>query len=155
MRRTAVFIATVGYLGHVRFAPGTVGSAAGLLLLAAARAMGMSTPTETGVTVVLIGVGVWAGTVAERHFRRHDPGPVVIDEVVGMLVTFALIPLTPGTALLGFFLFRLADVVKPYPAARLEALPGGWGIVMDDVVAGFYANVVLRLTVLASPGWLG
>ena len=155
MRRPAVFIATVGYLGHVGFAPGTAGSAAGLLLLAGARALGISTPTEIAVIVALIGIGAWAGTVAERHFQRHDPGPVVIDEVVGMLVTLVLIPLTPGTALLGFLVFRLADIVKPYPAARLEALPGGWGIVMDDVVAGLYAHVVLRLTMLASPEWLG
>ena len=107
--------------------PARPGPAAGLLLLAGARAMGISTPTEIAVIVALIGIGAWAGTVAEHHFQRHDPGPVVIDEVVGMLVTLVLIPLTPGTALLGFLVFRLADIVKPYPAARLEALPGGWG----------------------------
>ena len=154
MLGVAIFIATAAYVGYVRFAPGTAGSAAGMLLLASLRASGATPALELGTIAGLIVLGIWSGSLAERHFRWRDPGPVVIDEVVGMWITLALIPLTPAAIIAGFFLFRLADIVKPFPSARLEALPGGWGIMADDIVAGLYAHGCLRLVMLASPGAL-
>src|SRR5829696_8190966 len=112
--RLAVCIATVGYCGYFPVAPGTIGSLAGLAVYAVVR-----WPNSPIVEVVAIGgifaAGVWAGTVAERYFGGIDPGPIVIDEVVGMLMTLAFIPVGWPAALAGFFLFRIFDIVKPYP----------------------------------------
>ena len=95
--------------------------------------------------VGLFFVGVAASTAVAAQVGLHDPGIVVVDEVVGMWVTLVLVPFTPLTAGLGFLLFRLMDIVKPFPARDFERLPGGWGIVADDVMAGIYANLALRL----------
>ena len=91
--------------------------------------------------------GSWSGSVAERHFGRTDPGQVVADEVMGMLITLFLNPVGWAGALVGFLLFRVADIVKPFPANRLERLPGGVGVMADDGMAAVYANLVLRLII--------
>ena len=88
--------------------------------------------------------GSWGGNIAERHFGRTDPGQVVIDEVMGMLITLWLNPVGWIGALAGFVLFRIFDVIKPYPANRLEQLHGGIGVMADDAMAAVYANLVLR-----------
>jgi phosphatidylglycerophosphatase A len=103
--------------------------------------------------VVLFAVGSWSGSVAERHFGRTDPGQVVIDEVMGMLITLFLIPVGWRGALAGFLLFRVADVIKPYPANRLEALHGGVGVMADDAMAAVYANIALRVAI-ALGNWI-
>jgi phosphatidylglycerophosphatase A len=152
--RFGLFIATCGYIGYVPVAPGTFGSAAGLALFALIRWSG-STAIELGVIVLLLALGVWSGNVAERHFRQVDPGPVVLDEVVGMLITLALIPLTVSGAIVGFLIFRLFDVIKPWPANRLESLPGGLGMMADDAMAAVYGNIAMRLIIAGLPaGWL-
>jgi phosphatidylglycerophosphatase A len=102
---------------------------------------------------VLLLAGIWGCGIAERHFRRTDPGHAVIDEVVGMLVTLAFVPVGPGGAIAGFFLFRLFDIVKPWPVRDLERLPGGVGIMADDVLAGIYGNLALRGTLALAPAW--
>jgi phosphatidylglycerophosphatase A len=151
--RLAVFIATVGYCGYSPFAPGTVGSAAGLvfyLLVWWTR----SPIVEVGLIVGLFAVGVWAGSTSERYFGGIDPGPIVLDEVVGMLITLAFIPVGLSGAIAGFFLFRLFDVIKPFPANRLEALHGGLGVMADDAMAAVYANISLRLLMWLAPAWI-
>ena len=104
--------------------------------------------------VLLFAVGVWAGTTSERYFGGIDPGPIVLDEVVGMLITLAFIPVGIAGALIGFVLFRLFDVLKPFPAGRFEKLHGGLGVMADDAMAAIYANLVLRLVLSVRPGWL-
>jgi phosphatidylglycerophosphatase A len=151
--RLAVFVATVGYCGYFPFAPGTVGSAAGLVFYLLVWWTG-STIVEIGLIAGLFAAGVWAGTTAERYFGGVDPGPIVLDEVVGMLITLAFIPVGWSAALAGFFLFRLFDVVKPYPAGRLEALHGGLGVMADDAMAAIYANLSLRLVMWLLPAWV-
>jgi phosphatidylglycerophosphatase A len=141
--RLAVLFASVGYLGFIPAAPGTWGSAAGLLLVYVLRALAMP-GAEILAIVVITGVGTWAAGRAERELHLKDPGPVVVDEVVGMLITLALVPWSVPAAIAGFVIFRAYDVVKPFPAGRLEGAPGGWGVMLDDVVAGLYANVTLR-----------
>ena len=152
--RLGLFIATCGYLGYVPVAPGTFGSAAGLVVFAAVRWSG-SPALELAVIILLFAVGVWSANAAERHFGGVDPAPVILDEVVGMLITLAFLPVTITGAIVGFLLFRLFDVVKPWPANRLEAVHGGLGVMADDAMAGVYGNVAMRLLVVALPaGWL-
>ncbi len=137
----ALALATALGVGYVPLAPGTFGSAVGLVLWwglpqsAAAHALAIAT---------LFLVGSWSGTVAERHFGASDPSAVVIDEVMGMLITLFLNPVGWAGALGAFLLFRVADVIKPYPANRLERLPGGIGVMADDAMAAVYANLALR-----------
>jgi phosphatidylglycerophosphatase A len=152
--RFAIFTSTFGYCGYFPFAPGTIGSAAGLVVFAASRAIG-GPAVELVLIAGLFAAGVWSGRVAEEHFGGIDPGPVVIDEVVGMLITLALLPVGWFGAAVGFLLFRVADVIKPYPAARLERLHGGLGIMADDAMAAVYSHVALRLLLWAAPGWIG
>ena len=102
----------------------------------------------------MLAAGVWSGGGAEIALNRKDPGPVVIDEVLGMLITLALVPVTWTGVAVGFLLFRVFDVIKPFPAARMERLRGGSGIMLDDAVAGIYAHVALRACAWVAPGWL-
>jgi phosphatidylglycerophosphatase A len=148
--RVALAVATVFGIGYVPVAPGTFGSAAGLLLWWLLPA---STVTHVVAIVALFVVGSWSGNVAERHFGRTDPGQVVIDEVMGMLITLFLNPVGWVGAILAFFMFRVFDVIKPYPSDRLERLHGGVGVMADDGMAAIYANLALRLT-LALGKWI-
>ena len=99
---------------------------------------------------VLFAIGAWSGGAAERHFGRTDPSQIVIDEVVGMWVTLFLNPVGWPGAVGAFLLFRLADIIKPFPADRLERLPGGLGVMADDAMAAVYANLVLRAALALS-----
>lgn len=153
MTRLAVFIATVGYCGYFPVAPGTIGSAAGLVFYLLVW-WSQSPLLEIALIAVLFAAGVWAGTTSERYFGGIDPGPIVLDEVVGMLITLAFIPVGLTGALIGFLLFRIFDVIKPFPAGRLEALHGGLGVMADDAMAAIYANIALRLVLWVRPGWL-
>jgi phosphatidylglycerophosphatase A len=154
MRRLGLFIATVGYIGYAPVAPGTFGSAAGLVVYAVVRSSG-SYSIEAAVIVLLFLVGIWSGTEAEHHFGGIDPGAVVMDEVVGMLITLAFLPVNWVGALVGFLIFRVFDVFKPWPAARFEKLPGGLGVMADDGMAAIYGNLVMRgLIALVPAGWL-
>jgi phosphatidylglycerophosphatase A len=151
-RRLGVFIATCAHIGYAPFAPGTFGSAAGLVLYYLVRRQASTTIELVTIGVVLV-IGLWSATEAEHHFGGIDPGPVVIDEVVGMLMTLALHPVNVAGALAGFFIFRVLDVVKPWPARRLELLPGGFGVVLDDVMAGVYGNLMVWGLVRLLPAW--
>jgi phosphatidylglycerophosphatase A len=151
--RLAVFVATAGYCGYFPVAPGTIGSAAGLVVYLMVW-WTRSPLVETALIAILFAAGVWAGTTAERYFGGIDPGPVVIDEVVGMLITLAYIPIGISGAVVGFFVFRVFDVIKPFPAGRLENLHGGLGVMADDAMAAVYANLTLRAMHWLMPGWI-
>jgi phosphatidylglycerophosphatase A len=163
--RLALAIATVG-VGYIPIVPATWASAVTaafywLLLSGIGRLYlsGLLVSPQTGtleafrqtcilVLLVPLGLaGIWAANRAEKLFGRKDPKPVVIDEVIGQLITFLFLPYAAGPILvvLGFFLFRAFDIFKPYPIRRLEALPGGLGIIADDVLAGAYAAILLSL----------
>jgi phosphatidylglycerophosphatase A len=150
MNRIAVVVATSGGAGYAPFAPGTVGSAVGVAVFLLLR--DASIGWQVSVTAVVTVVGIWAASVAERHFAREDPGPVVIDEVAGQLVTLAATGASVAGIAAGFFLFRLFDVIKPFPVNRFERLPRGYGIMADDVMAGVYGHLVLRLLIWQFPG---
>ena len=145
MQRLALLVATVMGVGYAPFAPGTFGTAAGLLLWAV---LPTAPAVQALAILALFAVGSWSGSVAERHFGRTDPGQVVVDEVMGMLITLFMIPVGWWGAVAGFLIFRVADVLKPFPANRLERLPGGVGVMADDAMAAVYANVALRVALM-------
>ncbi len=153
LRRLGVFVATCAHVGYAPVAPGTFGSLFALALYYLIRRQ-QSTAIELGAIAVVVVIGLWSATEAEHHFGGIDPGPVVIDEVVGMLITLALHPVNIWGAIVAFFIFRLLDIVKPWPARRLELLPGGFGVVLDDVMAGVYGNLIVWGLVSLLPSWL-
>ena len=152
IKAVSLAVATAFGIGYVPFAPGTFGSAVGLLIW---MVLPSSIAVQGGAIALLFIAGSFAGNVAERHFRRTDPRQIVIDEVMGMLLTLFLNPVGSRGALVGFLLFRATDVIKPYPANRLEKLPGGVGVMADDAMAAIYANVALRVAILAFGNQLG
>lgn len=145
----ATLVATGLGSGYSPFAPGTAGSAVGLLLFWPAARLPLA--WQVALTVAVFAAGVAAASHLARRLGIEDPGVVVIDEVVGMWITLLALPFTPLTAAVGFFAFRAMDVWKPYPARRLEHLHGGWGIMADDVMAGVYANLLVRLALVVVP----
>ena len=153
MNALAVFLASFGYVGYFPIAPGTAGSLAGLALFAFIRWIGVPA-VEIGAIVAVFAIGVWAAHGTEIAVGRKDPGIVVIDEVLGMLITLTLLPVSIWGVALGFVLFRAFDVWKPYPAAQLEHIHGGMGIMADDAVAGVYSYIVLRICMWLVPAWL-
>ena len=151
MNRLAVFLATAGGAGYVPVAPGTAGSAVGVLLYLLTWKWTLT--GQLALLLVISVLGVWASHQAARHFGREDPGPVVIDEVAGQLLTLIFAGGSPATLVLGFLLFRALDIVKPWPARRFEDLPGGLGIMADDLMAGFYGRAILMAVASLAPAW--
>ncbi len=140
--RSALVVATGLGSGYSPVAPGTAGSLLGLLLF---WPLAGRPPAQVfAATAILVVVGTLAAHHAARALGEKDPGLVVVDEVAGQWVSLLLLPFTLGTALAAFFLFRAMDVLKPWPARDFERLPGGLGIVADDLMAGLYANLLLR-----------
>jgi phosphatidylglycerophosphatase A len=152
MKRAAVILATVGGAGYFPIAPGTVGSAVGVLIYWLTRHWPF--PWQLALLAAVTIVGTWAAGVAAGHFGREDPGHVVVDEVAGQLVTLLLTGSGFSGAVIGFFAFRLFDIIKPWPANRFERLPGGVGIMADDLMAGVYANIVLQVVAYIAPRWV-
>ncbi len=152
MTRLARFVSTAGHVGFLPVAPGTWGSAVGLLILLPLRWHG-SAMAEAATMLALLAVGIWSAGVTGREMGDEDPGPVVIDEVVGMLITLLWIPVNVTGAVLGFLLFRVFDIIKPFPARQCERLPGGWGVMLDDVMAGIYGQIAMRIAVALLPTW--
>lgn len=147
--RLATLIATGFGSGYSPFAPGTAGSAVGLLLFWPLSRLPLW--AQVAATVVVLVLGIAAATRVARRVGLEDPGIVVVDEVVGQWITLLSLPLTPLSVALGFFLFRVMDVVKPWPARQLEHLRAGYGIMADDVMAGIYAHLALRVVLLVWP----
>lgn len=148
--RVAALVATGLGSGYSPLAPGTAGSLVGLALFWPLRDLGL--PVQLAALALLLAVGVKSSTSLAADVGRKDPGLVVVDEVAGMWTTLLLLPFTPAVAALAFGAFRVMDVVKPYPARQLEALPGGWGIMCDDLMAGVYANLLVQVLLRAWDG---
>lgn len=151
MTATRIVLATWFGSGYSPIAPGTAGTAATLPLVALLWWIG-SWPLHLAVTVAVAWAGLWAARGAEERWGKKDPGRVVIDETAGTLVTAFLVhPAAPALSAyavplaLVFFVFRAFDIVKPWPARRLERLPGALGIMIDDLFAGAYACIVVHV----------
>lgn len=128
--------------GYLPFMPGTFASAAGLILYYFLKD---SLYLYIAIVLVLLILGLSLGSAAEKVFRRKDPPQVVIDEVAGILISLAFLPVSAWLVFMGFVLFRILDTLKPFPAGRLQEWHGGIGIMVDDIVAGVYANIILQI----------
>lgn len=144
MQRIAVFFASWGYTGYAPVASGTVGTVAAIPFFWL-FALIPSASVAVLCCAVAIVLACWIAGVAERALDQHDSGIIVIDEVVGYLTATLLLPSSWTVTIFAFFLFRLFDIVKPPPAAYFDdQVEGGAGVVLDDVVAGIYANLATR-----------
>ncbi|MBI4126013.1 MAG: phosphatidylglycerophosphatase A [Deltaproteobacteria bacterium] len=141
MKKFIMLLATVGGAGKSPIAPGSVGTLAGMLMVSLVHPLPYHLYAIT--TVVFCLLAVWVSSAAATIAGKKDPQDVVIDEVAGLLVTMAFHPWTWTTAIVGYVAFRLFDTWKPFPCKRFEKFPSGWGIVLDDVMAGVYANIVV------------
>jgi len=149
MNRFFLFIATGFGVGYSRIAPGTLGT-----LIAVPIYYFLSAITSPLYEITLIGfffLSVWISENAEIFFGKKDDQRIVVDEIVGFLITMLWVPKTLPFIIMGFFLFRFFDILKPFPIRRMERkLKGGFGVVLDDVAAGVYASIVLHLIYLAA-----
>lgn len=135
-------LSTFFYLGYLPLIPGTFGSLAGLLILYLIKSTGIY---YLLITLSLLVCGLLIVGRAEKIFNKKDPRFIVIDEVCGMLLSFMFLPYNPKLIIIGFFLFRMFDALKPYPINRLEKLKGSLGVMADDILAAVYTNIVLQI----------
>jgi phosphatidylglycerophosphatase A len=139
-----LFFSTVGGLGYLPVMPGTFGSLAGLAVFLLVRG-------DVRWLAPALAVTLFAGFLltgrAERLFGKKDSSHIVLDEVAGMLLSLLFIPPDLALALIGFLMFRIFDTLKPFPAGRLQYLKGSAGIMLDDVIAGLYANLVMQFII--------
>jgi phosphatidylglycerophosphatase A len=141
--KMAIFIAQGAFSGLAPIAPGTAGTVVGMMLYLLIRDLG--TQGYGTACIAVIAIGTWAAGHADRLLGTKDDSTIVIDEIAGFLVALFLIPFSWGNVVAGFFLFRAFDIVKPWPLRRLERIPGGLGVMLDDVGAGIYTNIVLQI----------
>ncbi|KKM26848.1 hypothetical protein LCGC14_1580650 [marine sediment metagenome] len=142
--RFLALFATLGPVGHVPFAPGTVGTLACVPFVWMLGALNAHWTFYLTLTLVVIVIGTIASSKAEEILGKKDPSSVVIDEFAGYMVAMALLPATVGYLIAGFFLFRFFDIVKPPPIRSLERLGGGPGIMADDLLAGIITSAILH-----------
>ena len=136
-------MATCGPFGHMSIAPGTLGSLIGILFILHHHLL-----LSVVLWAAMLGLAIWASHITSLDLNQKDPQQIIIDEVCGIMTTFLFIPVYNWQRLLiGFIAFRLLDIFKPQPVRYMEKLPGGFGIVLDDVMAGVYANILLQLLI--------
>ena len=153
--RLAVWLADGLGLGRIPVAPGTFGTLLGIPLYFLLAAF-LPWPAYLALVLLTLPVSAWICAAGARHHGVHDPSMVVWDEVVGMLVALTAAPAGWVPVAVAFIAFRAFDILKPFPVGWLDArVPGGWGILLDDVVAGFYALAVVQLLFHFRPGWAG
>ncbi len=141
-------IASCFYIGYIPGAPGTYGSLFALLLISQ-----FSFLTKNISVAFFIIIGLIFSTLMEKQTGKKDDQRIVIDEFVGMLITFYFVEPNLSYLIIGFILFRLYDIYKPYPIKKTQKLPSGWGILLDDVLAGVYARIVLHIFVVLQIGF--
>jgi phosphatidylglycerophosphatase A len=143
VKRVVILLATGCLVGYSPLVPGTTGTLVAIpIYFLLSR---LSSLYYLGVLLGAIYVGIWASDRAEVFFQSRDCKYIVIDEIVGFLVAMFLIPPTLRNILLGFVLFRAFDIIKPFPIRRVEErVRGGYGVVLDDIIAGIYTNLVIH-----------
>ncbi|MEJ2730334.1 MAG: phosphatidylglycerophosphatase A [Deltaproteobacteria bacterium] len=142
--RAVLFVATGFFIGTVPFAPGTFGSLVGLPVCFLLSRLSLLKSVICILVFILFAIGI--ASAAEKIIKQRDPGQIVIDEIAGLMVTLLGLPFNLKTALAGFIIFRVFDILKPFPIRMLERrVRGGSGIVLDDLLAGIYGNLIIRL----------
>lgn len=157
MRKSILFVATGAGSGYAPIASGTAGAAVGLLLYGVlVGVLGASNWVLLAATIAVTALGIWAAGRAEELFGKDDDGRITIDEVAGMWVSLLWLPAQLEVALVAFFVFRFFDITKPPPCRAAERAGGGLGVMLDDVIAGVYANLVGQVLwrVVFPEGWL-
>jgi phosphatidylglycerophosphatase A len=152
--RLRLLVATGLGLGYAPVAPGTVGSLATLPVVFLVWSLGGNRAVLVA-TVLVVATGLWVCGAAATRLGTEDPGPVVIDEVAGQMVSLLFLEPTLPTLAAAFVLFRVFDIWKPPPVRQAERLPGASGIMTDDLLAGVYANLLLQALRWGFPGWWG
>lgn len=147
-------VATGLGMGYAPVAPGTAGSLLGLALVWVLWRWGGHWTVLGGAVGVAL-LGWWSAGVAATRLGQPDPGPVVVDEIAGQMLSLLFLIPTSLTLISGFLMFRLFDIWKPFPIRRLERLPGASGIMADDLMAAVYANLLQRALIWGLPGWWG
>jgi phosphatidylglycerophosphatase A len=148
MRQLIIFLATGAYTGYSPVAPGTAGSVVGIIIgYFICAPLWQSAPIIFAlIFAAVFAVSCWIADRAEKIFQEHDSSRIVLDEVLGMIATMYLNPIGWPWLLGGFLLFRIFDIIKPYPASLIDRrMSGGAGVMLDDLFAGIYANLVLRI----------
>jgi phosphatidylglycerophosphatase A len=150
MRAVVTFFASAAYVGYIPIASGTFGSAVAIPIFWGFHHLGTaSAPLYLLTFAAAVAAACWIAGEAEKHFAEHDSSKIVIDEVVGYLAATLFIAPTLVNSIAAFLIFRALDVIKPPPAGYIDKnVPGGAGVVLDDVVAGLYSNAILQILLL-------
>ena len=146
MRKFFTLLGTMGGVGYVPILPGTAGTGIGVIIYLIFSKIGvLSNPLSYLVMLVIfVGAGVWISGRCNQYLKGNDNSSIVIDEVAGFLIAMFALPFSIRFLLLGFILFRTFDIVKPFRIEKIQKLPGGWGIMADDIAAGILANLMLQ-----------
>lgn len=139
------FIATGFGTGYSPIIPGTIGSLLGVSVFFLLKYLGLSLPIWIIICILLFFVGVITATHAEKLFNKKDSRKIVIDEIVGCIIFLLFIPNTKWCIIVGFIIYRILDIIKPFPAESSQRLPGGWGIMMDDLIVSVYTVIIINL----------
>ena len=142
MRKIDKFISTLFFIGFCPFAPGTAASLLAVFVYFLVRS---NVPLHFFLTVFFLALGFWSTSRAENSFSRKDPPQIVIDEFSSMLLAYLFIPFRLKFVIVGFFLFRFLDIFKIPPIKKLQTLPKGYGIMLDDIAAAILTNLVLQI----------
>jgi len=144
MKKLYILLGTAGGVGYVPFLPGTLGTMVGVAIYVIfSRFFPQTIGYLIMLAVFLIG-GIWVSTRCNQYFEGDDNSSIVIDELVGFLITMLFVPFTFRFIVLGFVLFRIIDITKPFKMGRIERISGGWGIMGDDIAAGILANLIIQ-----------
>ena len=142
MRKISKLIATLFYVGYIPLAPGTLASALAIPIYILLR---NNQGAYLITTVIFLCIGFWAANTAVTAFKEKDPPEIVIDEFSSLFIVYLFLPFSPKIVVIGFIIFRILDIFKIPPIKKLESLPKGWGIMLDDIAAAILTNIILHL----------
>jgi len=147
----AVFVSTMAFTGFFPVMPGTLGTIWGLLLWYATTLTKQSLVLQALLAAIFFLLGLVFCGKAEKDLGKNDPGSVIIDETAAAFLTFLGVNFSLWTALIGLFLNRFFDILKPWPIGKLQKLPGAWGIMLDDTAAGIVSRLILAVIIYFYP----
>ena len=152
MKKLYILLGTVGGVGYAPVLPGTLGTMVGVAVYVLFSRFFSQTVSYIIMLAVFLVGGIWVSTRCNQYFEGGDNPSIVMDELVGFLITMLFVPFTFRFILLGFVLFRVIDITKPFKIGKIERISGGWGIMADDIAAGVLANLIIQ-ALRAMLGW--